>query len=280
MDDRLQQRLRDADPLASADGLAPAAVRLDAIKEQVMETEQRTMRTAVRARPLGVVALGAASLAAVLIIGSLAQPGATALAWDPDPVPATDAQEASAYAACTEGAAAVGTTGSSPGRGPAAPAVPAMPASFPPLVSLELHGTGGVAILADEGTVGYCLLRQEGDGFVYGGLVLAAANSGSPDRLEVSAMSTEFEKTVLSIIAGTAPAGVAAVRIDGGAGDGGTATVVDGRFAIWVPGAIMGGQGSDLVALDADGGEVVRQPLYKAGEQPVELEATPPGGKE
>jgi hypothetical protein len=279
MDDRLQRRLRDADPLASADGPVPAAVRLDAIKEQIMKTEHRTVRTAVRARPLGVVALGAASLAAVLIVGSLARPSATALAWDPDPTPVTDAQKAAAYEACTEEIPFVGSGGAVPG-GAERPEVPAVPIEFPPLVSLELHGNGGVAVLADDQQVGYCLLKQDGDGFVYGGLMLGSADAGLPGALNVGAMSTEFEQTALSIVAGTAPAGVAAVRIDGGAGDGGTATVTGGRFAIWVPGAIMGGESVDLVALDASGADIIRQPLYTAGEQPVEIQATPSVPKE
>jgi hypothetical protein len=280
MDDRLQRRLREADPLASADGLAPAAERLDGFKEQIMRTEQRTVRTAFRPRPVGVVALGAASLAAVLIVGSLARPAATVLAWEPDPTPASDAQKAAAYAACTEGVQAVGSTGGSVNGGSGAPGSPVIPTGFPPLVSLELHGNGGVAILADEATVGYCLLKQDGDGFVYGGLTLQPARSGAPaGSMDVGAQTTDIGDMTLSIIAGTVPEGIASLRLDGGPGDGGTATVTGGRFAIWVPGPIMGGESTDLVALDASGAEIIRQPLYRGGERPVELEATPPGPK-
>ena len=64
MDDRLQRRLRDADPLTAADGQAPSPVRLDAIKEQIMQTDERPVRAAIRPAALGLVGLAAASLAA------------------------------------------------------------------------------------------------------------------------------------------------------------------------------------------------------------------------
>ncbi|MCU0478943.1 MAG: hypothetical protein MUE92_09425 [Chloroflexi bacterium] len=277
MDDRLQRRLRDADPLATADGPMPAGARLDAIKEQIMLTEQAPVRSALRPRPIGVIAVAAVALAAVLAVGALVRPGTTALAWAPDPTAVGDADRAAAYATCTEDIPFIGSGGVAPGDArPEVEGAPATPAEFPPLVALELHGNGGVAILADEDQVGYCLIKREADGdFVYGGLTLGAAAAGLPGALNVSAMTTEFEDVALSVVSGTAPAGTSTVRIAGGAGDGGTATVTDGRFAIWIPGPIMGGAASELVALDASGTEVARQTLSRGGEDPVVIEATP-----
>ena len=56
--------------------------------------------------------------------------------------------------------------------------------------------------------------------------------------------------------------------------DGGTATVLDGQFALWVPG--MPGQDDvELVAYDAAGSELARQTLSRAGEQPELVTLTP-----
>jgi hypothetical protein len=275
--DELQRRLRDADPLTAAEGWTPDAMRLDAIKEQIMLTDRRPVRAAFRPRRLGLVGLGAASLVAVLVVGALARPAAVTLAWSPQPTPVSDAQKAAASDACTTGATTVvGGVGNSTDRAPEAPPAPT---DLPPLVSLELHGNGGIAILADQGVVAYCLLRSEGGGFVYGGLAVGAPETVPAGSLAFGAMSTDFDGTDVGMIWGTAPDGVTSVRVDGGSGDGGVATVQDGRFAIWIPGPIIG-SAVDLVALDASGFEVLRQTLSKGGEAPVEYQATPdPNGE-
>ena len=60
-DDRLVRRLRDADPLAAGEGHSPDPVRLDAIKEHIMQTEARPVRAALRPRAIGRVGLAAAA---------------------------------------------------------------------------------------------------------------------------------------------------------------------------------------------------------------------------
>jgi hypothetical protein len=71
-----------------------------------------------------------------------------------------------------------------------------------------------------------------------------------------------------------APAGAVTVEVRGGPADGGTATVQDGQFALWVPGMI-GEDDVELVAYDAAGAELGRQTLSKAGEQPELVILTP-----
>jgi hypothetical protein len=270
MDDRLQRRLRDADPLTAADGQTPSAARLDAIKEQIMETDERPVRAAIRPRALGLVGVAAASLALVLVVGSLARPTATTLAWAPEPTAVTAEQKAAAEKACTEnvvvGSGTIDGLGRLPGEEP--PLAPA-PVTLPPLVSLELHGNGGVAILSDGTTTGYCLLRWDGTTFTAGGLAFGmGVPAGFEDGFLVSGMATEFDGQALGIVAGAAPAGAATVEVVGGPADGGTATVQDGQFALWVPG-LPGEDDVELVAFDAAGNELARQVLMQRGEEPV-----------
>ena len=319
MDDRLQRQLMDADPLAAPGGYQADPARLDAIREQVMQSNQHTLRAAIRPRAIGGVALLAASLAIVLAVASLARPTATTLAWDRVPTQVTDAQKAAAEQACTAGLpgingpgapAAVPTSVAAPGGGASTSAeksgslqvdgrtativggngdAPAMPTTLPPLVSLELHGNGGIAILADDETTAYCLLVAQGDGFRMGGLLIPSANGatvgvvgigkpaegssggpttdggpatatgssvgaigGSADGLQVTAMGMTFDGTSLGLIAGVAPDGATSVAVSGGPADGGTATVTNGRFALWAPGA-LGSTPVTVTALDAAG---------------------------
>jgi hypothetical protein len=280
MDDRLQRRLRDADPLTTADGQTPSPVRLDAIKERIMQNDERPVRAALRPRTLGLVGVTAASLALVLVVGSLVRPTGTTLAWAPDPVAVTDAQKAAAEQACTEnvvvGSGTIQGAGGIVGGGDGAiPPVPAPITAVPPLVSLELHGNGGVAILSDGTTTGYCLLRWDGTTFTAGGLVLGTAvPAGFEDGFLVSGMATEFEGQALGIVAGAAPERATIVKVVGGPADGGTATVQDGQFALWVPG-MPGEDDVELVAYDAAGNELARQTLSRAGEQPELVTLTP-----
>lgn len=280
MDDRLQRRLRDADPLTTADGETPSPVRLDAIKEQIMQNDERPVRTAFRPRTLGLVGVTAASLALVLAVGTLVRPTGTALAWAPEPTAVTNEQKAAAEKACTEnvvvGSGTIqGGGGLVEGGDGGAPAMPAPGTAIPPLVSLELHGNGGVAILSDGTTTGYCLLRWDGTTFTAGELAFGmGVPVGFEDGFLVSGMATEFEGQALGIVAGGAPADAATVKVVGGPGDGGIATVQDGQFALWVPG-MPGKDDVELVAYDAAGIELARQTLSRAGEQPEMLVATP-----
>lgn len=282
MDDRLQRRLRDADPLTAADGQTPSPARLDAIKEQIMRTNEQPVRAAIRPRALGLVGVVAVSLALVLVVGSLVRPSSTTLAWAPEPTAVTEEQKAAAEKACTENVVvgsgtirgAGGIVEGGEGEMPAPP-LPAAPSVLPPLVSLELHGNGGVAILSDGTLTGYCLLKWDGTAFTAGGLAFGMGTpAGFEDGFLVSGMATEFEGQALGIVAGAAPAGAVTVEVRGGPADGGTATVQDGQFALWVPG-MMGEDDVELVAHDAAGGELGRQTLSKAGEQPELVTLTP-----
>ena len=280
MDDRLQRRLRDADPLTAADGQAPSPVRLDAIKEQIMQTDERPVRAAIRPRALGLVGIAAVSLALVLVVGSLARPTATTLAWAPEPTAVTTEQKAAAEKACTEnvviGSGTIqGAGGIIEGGEGEMPALPPAPVALPPLVSLELHGNGGVAILSDGTVTGYCLLKWDGTTFTAGGLAFGmGVPAGFEDGFLVSGMSTEFEGQSLGIVAGAAPEGAVRVEVRGGPADGGTATVQDGQFALWVP-SLPGADDVELVAFDAAGTELGRQTLSKGGEQPELVTLTP-----
>ena len=280
MDDRLQRRLRDADPLTAADGQSPSPVRLDAIKEQIMQTDERPVRAAIRPRALGLVGIAAVSLALVLVVGSLARPTATTLAWAPEPTAVTTEQKAAAEKACTEnvviGSGTIqGAGGIIEGGEGEMPALPPAPVALPPLVSLELHGNGGVAILSDGTVTGYCLLKWDGTTFTAGGLAFGmGVPAGFEDGFLVSGMSTEFEGQSLGIVAGAAPEGAVRVEVRGGPADGGTATVQDGQFALWVP-SLPGADDVELVAFDAAGTELGRQTLSKGGEQPELVTLTP-----
>jgi hypothetical protein len=200
--------------------------------------------------------------------------GATTLAWAPEPTTVTAEQRAAAEKACTENLViGSGAIEGLEGREGAMPSLPPAPTALPPLTSLELHGSGGVAILADESMVGYCLLRWDGTTFTAGGLALGPAEAPA-GSFAVSGMSTEFEGQALGIVGGAAPSGAATVTVVGGPADGGTATVQEGRFAIWIPGT-MGQDDVELVARDAEGREVGRQTLSRAGEEPVIVTLTP-----
>jgi hypothetical protein len=348
MDDRLQRRLRDADPLTAADGQQPDEARLDAIKEHIMQTDGQGVRQApahdpaprrhsLRPRAIGFTALAATGLAVVLVGVNLAQPGSAALAWDPSPTAVTAAQKAAATEACTpkvmdgglagapvaapEGGAVeggqvtvtaqggavgvVGGTGSAggvpeqgsvstsgegtitttTGPGGALPEIeiPPFPTELPPLVYMEQHGTGAVAVFADETTTAYCLLVKKGDGYDLAALQMPVAGGGSmgvavglatvaggPDTghapttsamamagdgdFQVSAMTASYGDAQVGIIAGSAPDGAVTIKVEGGPADGATANVSDGTFALWAPKALDGG--ATLVALDAAGTEL------------------------
>src|SRR5690349_7399676 len=103
MNDRLQRRLRDADPLTATDGSIPDPSRLDAIREHIMETNDVGLRSAIRPRALAGVGLAAVALAGVLVGASLLRPSATTLAWSAAPTPVSADQKAAAAAACESG---------------------------------------------------------------------------------------------------------------------------------------------------------------------------------
>jgi hypothetical protein len=161
------------------------------------------------------------------------------------------------------------------GVGDPVPAPVALPADLPPLVSMELHGTGAVAIFADAKSTAYCLLAKDGDGFVTaalvfpdlgGGMSAAVGIIGAPSSASgmasvgtngnsgftVTALTAEYEGQKVGIIAGFEPNAAVRARVVGGPADGASATITDGRFAMWAPDADLG-QGTRLETLDASG---------------------------
>ena len=313
MDDRLQRRLRDADPLAAGDGTTADPARLDAIKEHIMQTEARPVRAALRPRAIGLVGLAAAGLAVVLVAGSLLRPSSSALAWDPSPTAVSDAQRAAATKACADGLPAaimehgtpVGASSVSGGTGEQAPdgsavtvttasgpvpSLPVIPAALPPLIGLEMHGTGAVAIFADADLTAYCLLVKDGDGLAMAALLFPDLGNGAsagvgtigPGSGEGSAegvvsASGDFTITALTalyrsysvgIIAGLAPSGAVKVKVVGGPADGATATVVDRRFAMWAPEDFMN-QSAKVEALDTSGKVLATQDIGVPAGSPV-----------
>jgi len=314
MDDRLQRRLRDADPLAAGDGTTPDPARLDAIKEHIMQTEARPVRAALRPRAIGLVGLAAAGLAVVLVAGSLLRPSASALAWDPSPTAVSDAQRAAATKACADGLPAAVMEHGTP-VGPANQAaggtgektsvgspitvttgtvpdssVPPIPATLPPLIGLELHGTGAVAIFADSKVTAYCLLVKDGDGLAMAALLfpdlgdgasagVGSIGSGSGEQraagvvsaggdFTITALTTMYRSYSVGIIAGLAPAGTVKVKVVGGPADGATATVVDRRFAMWAPDDFLN-VSATVEALDASGKVLGTQDLGAPADPPV-----------
>lgn len=175
--------------------------------------------------------------------------------------------------------------------------MPPMPTKLPPLATLELHGTGGVAVFADDKLTAYCLLVKDGDALVSGGLMFpdlgngAAAGvgtiGGAPGQgvsgaisiggggFEVAAMATTYKDQVVGIIAGQAPEGTATIKVAGGPADGATATADNGRFALWAPGS-LGDANVTITALDAAGKVVATQSFDKAPGAPVVTETTKP----
>jgi hypothetical protein len=325
MDDRLQRRLEGADPLAAGVGTTPDPARLDAIKEQIMLTDPAPARSALRPRAIGLVGLTAASLAVVLVAGSLLRP-TPSLAWDPSPTAATAAQRDAATKACgtavssatlkasdpqgqplpvpsglpvinvgsngpivvqaSAGAGGDGqitvTTGQA-STGDTAPVRPALPTELPPLVGLELHGTGAVAIFADAKTTAYCLLAKDGDGFAMAALIfpdlgngmsaavgsigeatsasgMAMAAVGGGTGFSVSALTAEYKGQKVGIIAGYEPNAAVRARVVGGPADGASATITDGRFAMWAPDASLDAD-TKLETLDASGKVVDSFPI-------------------
>jgi hypothetical protein len=323
MDDRLQRRLRDADPLTAAAGLTPDPERLDAIKERIMQTETHVEpaagRSHLRPRALGLTALAATAMVAILVIGTLARPSSAVLAWDPSPTAVSADQRAAATAACAAGLPPVtGAPGVSAqdvvvdgatvtsgggavtddggivpfaGDGGPVPSLPSLPAALPPLVTLELHGSGGVAVFADDAVTAYCLLVKDGDRLVSGGLMFpdlggatvgvgtigAATAEGSSsgmvqaiaaDGWLLTRMRASYRGQLIGIIAGEVPAGAATVAVTGGAADGAAATVTQGRFALWAPGGDAG-EDVTITALDAAGGVIGVRSLAPPPDAPI-----------
>lgn len=229
MNDELQRRLEAADPLAVGDAIRTPA-QIDLLKERAM-----TGRGEIAARPraIGLGVVGAIALASMLLVGSLgARP---TLAFSSDATMANEAQMAAADAACSE-----------PING-----VAALPLE---LISLELFGNGGVAIYGNDEFYGYCLVQVDGDSVEAGIRISGNSVLGFKPFIE-AAGSTEYENQTVSVIIGHAPEGATSVEVVGL--DGVSATVVEGRYGLWLPQSLAD-SATELVARDANGAELLR----------------------
>lgn len=203
-------------------------------------------RTSLLAGAAGV----AAAVAAVTVI---AWPGSSspALAWSPAPTAATMADEAAASAAC----------GTDLGGGSARDGK-VLPVELPPLVALDLRGTGGLATFSDGDLTLTCLLVRDDDGFERGPIV--GEESGitpNAGTAVVSATSTEWEDgRTIAMLTGVAPADAATVEVSIPGQSTATAVVTNGRFAIWWFGTVENLSGS-VSSFDANGVELGRTDL-------------------
>jgi hypothetical protein len=295
MDDRLQRRLGNADPLVAEPGVVPDTARLDSIKERIVlnqpaapEPAKPQRRPSRRLAGIGVAALAVCAL----VVATAVLRADPTMAWSATPVAVTAAQRTSAEQACRVSLTPpAGAIVEQHGSGPA----PESPGSVPPLVSVELHGDGAVAVLADAHATAYCLLKRDGDGFTRIALVQSADAgeagfaiggsdpgqqsmtiggdvTGSLDgagQLRAVGLSASDGKRALGIIGGSATGDAARIQVSGGAADGATATISDGRFALWVP-AAMGDHAITLTAEDANGHDLGSVILFGAPQGPVE----------
>jgi hypothetical protein len=243
MDDELQRRLKAADPLTAGGAVTRMPANLDKLKEfALMETKRHA---AVTPRTFRIATLTAVALGGALFFGGFT--GAPkALAFTAQSTMATPAQLEAVDAACTapiDGAAGIDLE----------------------LMSLELFGNGGVAIYGNELITGYCMVLVDGD-TAQAGVRISGSNAEGTEFIE-AAGSTEFEGQTLSIIVGNAPDGATKVEIAGL--DGVYATVVDGRYGLWLPQSFAD-EAFEVVARDADGNELQRAslPWGKANQGP------------
>jgi hypothetical protein len=205
----------------------------------------------------GLGAVAAATVAATLV--AVGGPGTPALAWSPTPSPVTADDGAAARAACS--ADLTPSDAGSPEREGVPAAVEFPPAELPPLVSLDLRGSGGLATFADADWVVSCLLLDTGDGFERGPVVAersgSAGTSDSSGGLAlISASSTTWsDGRSISMLAGVAPAGATSVEIELPGQPTARADVTDGRFGIWWLGTLDGAS-TAIRALDTSGTEL------------------------
>ena len=268
MNDQLERRLQDADPLAAGDGRIPATARLDAIKESVMaHEERRSPRARRRLLPLGLATLAASTLVIAVLVANLAS-AHPALAFSPIPTPVNDAVRAVATKVCAaspEGAlpgtgSIHGSDGNQPGTfsanrpAPTGPGVPWTPDEFPPLVALELHGNGGVALFENDSSYAACMLLADGDTFVRGEMVTWWGPRPA-SGLDGAAIGGEINGEKVTMVTGTAPADAVRIDVVGNGLNGTYANVINGAFALWVPATA---DPQTLVARDASGAEIDR----------------------
>jgi hypothetical protein len=234
MNDELQRRLEAADPLTAGNGVARTPAQLEKMKEYVLMNDKNIR--AGSPRLAGIAALGSVALAGVILFGGLAGAEKT-LAFSASATMATAEQAAAADAACTapiDGASGMDLE----------------------LKSLELFGNGGVALYGNDEIYGYCMVLVSGDTVEAG--IRISGNAPELTQFIEAAGSTEFADQTVSIIVGNAPEGATSVEVVGL--DGVSATVVEGRYGLWLPQAFAD-SAIELVARDQDGNELLREGL-------------------
>jgi hypothetical protein len=265
------------------------------------ERTMRSFRSPSRAPYVAGVAVIAAVAATVVVVGGDGA-RSPALAWSPTPTAATAADEAAARKACAapDGAApsngvvsvsgiAVAQSGDTGAGGQVAPPPgdgteiqveagssgvidvlppgevtpgPQLPTELPPLVSLDLRGTGGLAVFADEQWTFTCMLVSSGDGFETGPIMVSPTESLPPSEslAIVSGSQTIWaDGRSLTMVSGAAPAGAAKVELSLPGQPVAETDVVGGRFSIWWFGSFDPRTGT-IRALAADGSELATQP--------------------
>jgi hypothetical protein len=143
------------------------------------------------------------------------------------------------------------------GDGPM-PNLPAPPAALPPLVSLDLRGSGGLAVFADKDWTMTCMLVKSGSGFEAGPIMAAPTDHTKADgtfAVTSGSGATWGDGKSVAMVSGNAPKGAVTVRLDLPGQPSATANVVDGRFSIWWFGTFDPAKGS-LTALDDNGATV------------------------
>jgi hypothetical protein len=234
MNDELQRRLEAADPLTAGNGVTRTPAQLEKMKEYVLMNDKNIR--AGSPRWAGIAALGSVALAGVILFGGLAGAEKT-LAFSASATMATAEQAAAADAACTapiDGASGMDLE----------------------LKSLELFGNGGVALYGNDEIYGYCMVLVSGDTVEAG--IRISGNAPELTQFIEAAGSTEFADQTVSIIVGNAPEGATSVEVVGL--DGVSATVVEGRYGLWLPQAFAD-SAIELVARDQDGNELLREGL-------------------
>lgn len=245
--------------------------------ERTAEYRERSVTNPARAprarSPLTAVAMGAvaAGTVAVAMLAVSAGRSAPDLAWSPDPSAPTANDELAARSACT----VEPDEGRLPERGernPDAPVDPRPPITeLPPLVSLDLRGTGGMATFADTEWVVTCMLLRDGDGFERGPVVAEQAGLVDGLGLTVGASTTWADGTSTAMLAGSAPAGTVTVEVAVPGLPIATAQVTDGRFGIWWIGSLADDGAPTVRALDGSGAELAS--LVVGAERKVPEEA-------
>jgi hypothetical protein len=140
------------------------------------------------------------------------------------------------------------------GNGPL-PNLPPPPATLPPLVSLDLRGSGGLAVFADKDWTMTCMLVKSGSGFEAGPIMAAPTDHAAADgtfAITSGSGAAWGDGKSVAMVSGTAPKGSSSVRLDLPGQPSATTNVVDGRFSIWWFGKFDPSKGS-LTALDANG---------------------------